>query len=110
MRERLPNRRRNETALLQWQIDDGPPVRVYVCAGAAEDGRIMEVFLRGSSRTVQDFDHLLDDIAVLASRCLQHGDTPEDLRRAVGRHPGGRPSSIVGAAIDTLRGDGAKAG
>jgi hypothetical protein len=40
MRERLPNRRDNESGTIVWRFDDGPPVRVYCTAGFAEPGGV----------------------------------------------------------------------
>ena len=77
-------------------------MKVYVDAGLSESGAVKEVFLRDRSHTVADLDHMLDYVAVLVSRCLQHGDALEELRRSMGRHPGGRPSSLIGAALDLL--------
>ena len=100
MRKRLPHRRRAITDTLRWPIEGGR--RIHVTAGFAEDGRLLEVFLRGGGVVGSDRDHLLDDIAVLISRGLQHGDQLEQLAAGVGRLPGGGPASLVGAVLDML--------
>jgi hypothetical protein len=97
-RERLPNRRRAVTDGIRWPTGDGG--RIHVSAGLAPDGRVLEVFLRGGGRVGSDLDFLLDDIAVLTSRLLQHGDTLDAIAAGLGRLPDGAPASVIGAAIE----------
>jgi hypothetical protein len=99
-RERLPNRRVSVVDCIRWPLESGR--RIHVAAGFAEDGRLLETFLRGGGRVGSDTDMLLDDAAVLLSRCLQHGDRLQLIGAGVGRLPGGGPSSIVGAVVDML--------
>jgi hypothetical protein len=96
-RERLPNRRSQITESISWGGS-----RIHVSAGFSRDGRILETFLRGGGRVGSDRDHQLDDIAVVLSRLLQHGDRLADIARGVGRLPDGEPASIVGAVMDRL--------
>ena len=100
-RERLPNRRQSITDNLRWPLIDGR--RIHVTAGLSLDSRILETFLRGGGQVGSERDFLLDDVAVLISRTLQHGDTLEALSRGVGRLSDGAPASVVGAVIDRLR-------
>lgn len=98
MRQRLPNRRANIGDRFTWRGR-----RPHVMAGLAPDGRILECFLRGGGTTGSDTDQLLDDVAALISRALQHGDTVAGLARGMGRlPPDASPTSIVGAALDAL--------
>jgi hypothetical protein len=99
-RERLPNRRDSTTAPAWWPPER--PRRIHVTAGFTDDGRVLEAFLRGGGVVGSERDHLLDDIAVLVSRDLQHGDGLAQLAAGVGRLPDGRPTSVVGAVIDAL--------
>lgn len=98
-RTSLPNRRLTLTDCIRWPLDGA---RVHVSAGFAEDGRLLEAFLRGGGRVGSERDHLLDDVAVLLSRALQHGDSVAGIAAALGRMPGGEPASIVGAVLDKL--------
>ena len=95
-RERLPNRRQAETVDL-W--DDGR--RYHLTVGEYNDGRAGEVFLHGAKPS-SDTDLLCDDIGVLISRLLQHGDDPASLAAGIGRLGNGDPASIIGAIADVL--------
>jgi hypothetical protein len=96
-RERLPNRRRGVRDSFTWRER-----RIHVAAGFSEDGRVLECFLRGGGRVGSDTDQMLDDLAVLVSRGLQHGDKLVDMKKGLGRLPDGTPASVVGAALDAL--------
>jgi hypothetical protein len=100
MRERLPNRRPAVTDSIRWPIDEGR--RIHVTAGFAADGRLLEVFARGGGHVGSERDFLLDDVAVLISRCLQHGDTTAAIAGGLGRLSDGIPASVVGAVVDRL--------
>jgi hypothetical protein len=99
-RQRLPSRRDNVTVPAWWPPDR--PRRIHVTAGLTADGRILETFLRGGSVVGSERDRLLDDVAVLISRGLQHGDMLAELAAGVGRLPDGSPASVVGAVIDAM--------
>jgi hypothetical protein len=96
-RERLLNRRPSvpETVILT------SGERVHVTLGFAVDGRVLETFLRGG-KVGSDRDHGLDDIAILVSRLLQHGDTLGDIAAGISRLPDNSPASAIGAVVDTL--------
>jgi hypothetical protein len=94
MRERLPSRRAAATIAVEWR---GRPIAVSV--GFARDGRILEVFAR-AGRPDSDLDCVVDDLAVVLSRCLQHGDDLVSIARGIGRLPLGEPSSVAGAIVD----------
>ena len=102
-RERLPNRRTGITDNLHWSFEGRDAGRrIHVTANLAPRGAVLETFLRGGGQVGSERDFLLDDIAVLVSRDLQHGDTIAALAAGVGRLPDGRPSSVIGAILDKL--------
>ena len=100
-RERLPERRQAETLDL-WHGGR----RFHVTIGQYDDGRPGEVFLHGA-KPGSDVDLLCDDIGVLVSRLLQHGDSPASLAAGIGRLGNGDPASLVGLIADVLAGKAA---
>ncbi len=78
-RQRLPSRRPNETADLDF---DG--ARYAVTVGFYPDGRPGEVFT-GNAKVGSSVEAVLDDAAILISLLLQHGVEPAALARTVGR-------------------------
>jgi len=99
-RERLPDRRQAETVDL-WHGGQ----RYHLTVGEYSDGRPGEVFIHGA-KPGSDTDLLCDDIGVLISRLLQHGDTPDALAAGLGRLGNGQgPASLVGAIAATLAGE-----
>jgi hypothetical protein len=99
-RERLPNRRRSESDGVRWPLDGGK--RIHVTAGFAHDDRLLECFLRGGGQVGSERDFLLDDVAVLISRLLQHGDTLADIVDGMGRAADGEVTSMIGAIAECL--------
>ena len=98
-RERLPDRRQAETVDL-WHGGQ----RYHLTVGEYSDGRPGEVFIHGA-KPGSDADLLCDDIGVLISRLLQHGDTPDALAAGLGRLGNDQgPASLVGAIAATLVG------
>ncbi len=98
-RKRLPDRRQAETVDL-WHGDR----RFHVTIGQYDDGRPGEVFIHGA-KPGSDTDLLCDDIGVLISRLLQHGDTPDALAAGLGRLGNGQgPASLIGAIAASLAG------
>ncbi len=61
------------------------------------------MFIHGA-KPGSDAGLLGDDIGVLISRLLQHGDAPASLAAGVGRLGNGEPASLVGAVADVLAG------
>lgn len=101
IRRRLPNRRPSETTCIRWPTVGGR--RIHITAGFdPATGEVREAFLRGGGRVGSDTDLLLDDLAVLVSRLLQHGESPAEIARGLGRLPDGAPASIAGAVVDVL--------
>ncbi len=95
-RERLPDRRQAETVDL-WHGGR----RYHLPIGEYPDGSPGEVFVHGATPG-SDTDLLCDDIGVLMSRLLQHGDSPAALAAGIGRLGNGAPASIVGAIADVV--------
>ncbi len=99
-RKRLPDRRQAETVDL-WHGGQ----RYHLTVGEYSDGRPGEVFIHGA-KPGSDTDLLCDDIGVLISRLLQHGDTPDALAAGLGRLGNGQgPASLVGAIAGALAGE-----
>ena len=97
-RNRLPDRRPNETVELMF---NGTPYAVTVGYFLAT-GRIGEVFTHGA-KVGSAMDAILDDTCVLISLLLQHGVEPRSLASSMGRHGDDQaPASIVGALADLL--------
>ncbi len=96
IRQRLPNRRKNETVDLMF---DGH--RYHVTVGFAVDGRPREVFCHGG-KVGSGMDLILDDACVALSLLLQHGVEPQALAHSMGRLENGAPASIIGALVDLV--------
>ena len=97
-RERLPNRRPNETRAL---VFGGMNFAVTISFFPA-NGRPGEVFASGA-KSGCDLDYLLDDACVALSLLLQHGVEPAALVGSMGRAgDGSTPASIIGALVDRL--------
>ena len=96
-RERLRNRRQCETVNLHYGGR-----RYHLTIGEYNDGRPGEVFIHGA-KPGSATDLLCDDIGVLISRLLQHGDTPAALAAGLGKLGSGQgPASLIGAIADAL--------
>ena len=100
-RNRLPNRRRQETIELEYDQ------RAYlVSVGLDAAGNVCEVFTSGQKQG-STLDATLDDAAIIISHHLQRGGTAEQLRRSMSRLGGGlwgatRPASPIGAVVDLV--------
>ncbi len=96
-RERLPNRRANETAELEYE-----GARYAVTIGFYPDGRPGEVFTAGA-KVGSAMEGLLDDACILVSLLLQNGVEPAALAKTMGRlGDGTAPASVIGAVADLL--------
>ena len=108
-RQRLPNRRDNESR--EIEVDE---LRCLVTVGFDEEQRPREIFINHSKQGSK-IDTLLADIAVLVSIGLQEGIPPAAMAKSLARLPsaplrprdidrGGdrAPASVLGAAIDWL--------
>ena len=97
LRERLPNRRESETLDMHFGGR-----RFHVTIGRFPDGRVGEIFVHGY-KAGTDMDLLCDDLGVVLSRLLQHGDTPDALAAGLGKLGGDLgPSSLCGAIAALL--------
>ncbi len=107
-RKHLPHRRPSMTYATEW---DGHDITVTV--GFYPDGSPGEVFAdvaKGALRAT------LADACTIISIALQHGISPDDLAKSIGKVPGHSwdadtqgmievetPASPIGAVLDTLR-------
>ena len=98
VRQRLPNRRPNQTAEL---IYDGAPYSVTL-GFHPTTGKVREVFCHGA-RTGSHMDALLDDASILLSLLFQHGVNPASVTHSMGKVSAeGEPASIIGALTNLL--------
>ena len=95
-RERLPNRRANETQEFER---DG--IRMTLTVGFKPSGDIGEIFLNCRPANSM-LDVLLSDAAIIASLALQHGVPLRQLTHAIKRDGFGIASSPIGAALDRI--------
>ncbi len=115
-RSKLPQRRANVTEWIWWPPPpENATKRIHITAGLVMDAagalKVKECFIRGGSKVGHERDTLYDDLAVLLSRALQHGDTLEEIAAGLsGRnvasdlYPQGAPASVIGAVVDCLIG------
>ena len=106
-RQSLPSRRPSVTYATEW---DGHQITVTV--GYYLDGTPGEVFAdvaKGALRAA------LADACTIISIALQHGISPDDLAKSIGKVPapeweagamGDKPASPIGAVLDVLRANG----
>jgi hypothetical protein len=94
-RNRLPNRRANETFDL---VVGG--LR-YTCTISRSDGRCSELFLN-NHKSNSSADNTARDAAIIASIALQYGADVETIRKGLSRDSRGRATSPVGAALDRI--------
>ena len=96
-RTRLPDRR--EHTLIDLVTTDGFAYTAGL--GYFADGRLAEVFLTAKKAgTAIEAD--ARDSAVVASLALQHGVSPETIRRALSRNENGIASGPLGTLLDLL--------
>jgi hypothetical protein len=95
-RRQLPNRRASTT--FSFEVVG---LRYTCTFSKFGSGELAELFLQNSKPSSQS-DTNARDSAVAASLALQHGCSLETLRDAVLRHPRGKASSPLGAALDRI--------
>jgi hypothetical protein len=98
-RERLPDRRLNETFNFECS-----GLRYTCTIGRFRDGRIAEIFL-SNHKSNSAADTAARDAAIVASIALQFGANVETIRRALCRDSRGRASGPLGAALDRIAAD-----
>ncbi len=97
-RQRLPNRRPNQTVEL---IYDGTRYEVTVGFHPAT-GKAREVFCHGA-KAGSSMDAILDDACILLSILLQHDIAPASLAASMGRlGEGQQRASVIGALAELL--------
>lgn len=95
-RERLPNRRPNET-----QEFDRDGIRITLTVGYRPNGEVGEIFLN-ADRADSMLDVLMSDAAIIASIALQYGVSLRQIAHAIKRDRFGIASSPIGTAIDRI--------
>ena len=95
-RERLPNRRRNETINFVFG-----GVSYSVTVGYFDDHRPAEIFVDGA-KIGSHLASLLDDCCIMCSILLQYGATPAQVALSMGRTGDSEPSSILGVIANLL--------
>jgi hypothetical protein len=97
-RERLPPRRHAVT----FDFEHGG-LKYTATVGRFADGRPAELFIQ-NHKSNSSADVNARDSAILASFALQHGAGIDLIRNALSRDSHGRPSGVVGAALDLIAG------
>ena len=95
-RQRLPNRRANES--FSFELNG---LRFTATVSRFADGRIAELFLNNHKFGNQS-DTNARDAAILLSFALQHGAELETIQNALCRDSSGRALGPIGEAIDLI--------
>lgn len=95
-RERLPDRRPNETQEFER---DG--IQIKMTIGYKPNGEIGEIFLN-ADRSDSMLDVLMSDAAIAISIGLQYGVSLRQFAHAIKRDKFGIASSPIGAALDRI--------
>jgi hypothetical protein len=97
-RQRLPNRRHAYTFDFEHA-----GLKYTATVGRFADGRPAELFIQ-NHKTNSGADVNARDAAILVSFALQFGADADVIRKALSRDSQGRPSGVVGAALDIIAG------
>jgi hypothetical protein len=95
-RQRLPDRRACET--FEFEVDNHHYTCSYACF---DDGKLAELFL-SNSKAGNDLSTAARDAAIVCSFALQYGVDLDAMRAALSRDSQGRPSGVLGAALDLI--------
>jgi hypothetical protein len=98
-RQRLLNRRANETFPFDWL-----GMKFVATIAYFDDGQLAEIFLT-NGRVNSHADTAARDSAVVASLALQHGVPLDVLRKALLRDSRGVASGPLGVALDLIAGE-----
>jgi len=98
-RQRLPNRRRNETFELEFA-----GLHYKVSVGHVLHGSPAEVFI-SNHKAGSASDVIARDAGILLSLCLQFGCPVETIARAVSRNSNESPSGVIGAVLGAIAED-----
>ena len=102
MRQKLPDRRLSINLPIKFQSAAGREIKILITVGyEVIDGRylIREVFT-ADFKAGSDNQALVMDACVLFSRLLQHGNTPEELFKAMCS-----PPSLIGVIAQVMMGE-----
>jgi hypothetical protein len=97
-RQRLPNRRLNET----FEVEVAG-LKYTATFSRFPDGRVSELFLN-NHRSNSAADTSARDAAITFSIAIQHGADADVIRRALCRDSQGRASGPLAAALDAIAG------
>jgi hypothetical protein len=95
-RERLPNRRPNQSFSFEHDCH-----RYDVTVGMFGDGRLAKIFI-GSGKVGTAIEAIARDGAILISLLLQYGCALGQIQRALTRNADGRASGPLGALVDRV--------
>lgn len=76
-------------------------IRYYATIGYSPDGRPSEVFLE-AGKVGSEIQALARDLAVVASRALQRGDSIDGIRASLTRLDNGKPAGPLAALLDKI--------
>ena len=97
-RQRLPNRRPNETVAV---VHEGSSYAVTLGFDPTT-AEVREIFTHGA-KVGSAMDGILDDVCILLSILLQHGVQPSSFVGSMGKlGHGGEPASIIGRLVGLL--------
>jgi hypothetical protein len=86
--------------------DGGATIRYHVTIGQFKDGSAGETFIMPMAKAGKGsmLEAIARDAAILLSFALQHGASPDVLRRAMTRDEKNQPQTFVGAVLDAMEG------
>lgn len=96
MRQRLKNRRFNET----FEFEHGG-VRFTASYGRDDGGKIKELFLSGG-KAGSVVEAMMSDASTSISIALQSGVKPHELAHSMVRNPDSSPASPIGVVLDDM--------
>jgi len=96
MRQRLKNRRFNET----FEFEHGG-VRFTASYGRDENNKIKELFLSGG-KAGSVVEAMMSDASTSISIALQSGVKPHELAHSMVRNPDSSPASPIGVVLDDM--------
>ncbi len=96
MRQRLKNRRFNETFEFEHQ-----GISFVASYGRDEGGKIKELFLAGG-KAGSIVEAMMSDASTSISIALQSNVKPHELAHSMVRNPDGSPASPIGVVLDDM--------
>ena len=93
-RQRLPNRRFNETFEFQHA-----GVNFTASYGRDDGGKIKELFLSGG-KAGSVIEAMMSDASTSISIALESGVKPHEMAHSMVRNPAGQPASPIGVGLD----------